>query len=142
MCLERSYTSTITPLQRDMSLQRILQVGGVLMSTYDMVGGHYQALQGRQLDEYDDAGFKAWHYVILDEGHLAKNPKTKRFQGLKALPFAHCLLLTGTPIQNQLKVRPSPTQNPSPCCRHNGLTLEAPARNSNPNPKSARGLPS
>jgi superfamily II DNA or RNA helicase len=45
-----------------------------------------------------------WDYVILDEGHIVKNTKTQRAQSLFQIPSAHRIVLTGTPIQNKLKV--------------------------------------
>lgn len=44
-----------------------------------------------------------WDYVVLDEGHVIKNPATKLFQSMQRLPSTHRLLLTGTPIQNKLE---------------------------------------
>ncbi|TDZ29364.1 putative helicase mot1 [Colletotrichum spinosum] len=43
-----------------------------------------------------------WNYVILDEGHLIKNPKAKITIAVKKLPSNHRLILTGTPIQNNV----------------------------------------
>lgn len=44
----------------------------------------------------------SWNYVVLDEGHLIKNPKAKISQAVKRLPSNHRLILTGTPIQNNV----------------------------------------
>ena len=43
-----------------------------------------------------------WNYCILDEGHLIKNPKTKLSSAIKSLSTRRRLLLSGTPIQNNL----------------------------------------
>ncbi|TPX14357.1 uncharacterized protein E0L32_005553 [Thyridium curvatum] len=43
-----------------------------------------------------------WNYVVLDEGHLIKNPKAKISQAVKRLASNHRLILTGTPIQNNV----------------------------------------
>lgn len=43
-----------------------------------------------------------WDYVILDEGHVIKNPQTKLWKSLSQLPSKHRILCTGTPIQNNL----------------------------------------
>lgn len=40
--------------------------------------------------------------MVLDEGHLIKNTKTKKFQAIKKLKSNHRFILTGTPIQNKL----------------------------------------
>lgn len=42
-------------------------------------------------------------YLILDEGHKIKNP-TKTTKGVHQIPAGHRILLTGTPIQNNLRV--------------------------------------
>lgn len=43
-----------------------------------------------------------WDYVILDEGHVIKNPQTKLYKGISELSSKNRLLLTGTPVQNNL----------------------------------------
>ncbi|KAJ2990580.1 hypothetical protein NUW58_g2879 [Xylaria curta] len=43
-----------------------------------------------------------WNYIILDEGHLIKNPKAKISLAVKKLASNHRLILTGTPIQNNV----------------------------------------
>lgn len=42
-------------------------------------------------------------YIILDEGHKIKNP-TKTSKGIRSIPAKHHFILSGTPIQNNLKV--------------------------------------
>ncbi|KAL7530112.1 hypothetical protein ACHAXR_003312, partial [Thalassiosira sp. AJA248-18] len=43
-----------------------------------------------------------WDYCILDEGHLLKNPKTATAKASRRLKATHKLILTGTPIQNNV----------------------------------------
>ncbi|KAL7554507.1 hypothetical protein ACHAWF_017964, partial [Thalassiosira exigua] len=43
-----------------------------------------------------------WNYCILDEGHLLKNPKTATAKASRRLRSRHRLILTGTPIQNNV----------------------------------------
>lgn len=45
---------------------------------------------------------KHWHYMILDEAQNIKNFKSQRWQRLLTMPSKHRLLLTGTPLQNNL----------------------------------------
>lgn len=40
-----------------------------------------------------------WNYVILDEGHIIKNGKTRTSIAIKNLVANHRLILSGTPIQ-------------------------------------------
>ncbi|OCK85531.1 hypothetical protein K432DRAFT_377542 [Lepidopterella palustris CBS 459.81] len=57
-----------------------------------------------QLILQDAAAFKrrAWHYLILDEAHNIKNFKTQRWQTLLTFRTQRRLLLTGTPLQNNI----------------------------------------
>lgn len=43
-----------------------------------------------------------WRYVVLDEGHKIKNDKTNISQALQGLSAEFRLILTGTPLQNNL----------------------------------------
>ena len=42
-------------------------------------------------------------YIILDEGHKIKNT-TKTSKNVRAIPADHHFILTGTPVQNNLRV--------------------------------------
>lgn len=44
-----------------------------------------------------------WRYVVLDEGHKIKNEKTAISQSLQGLKAEFRLILTGTPLQNNLQ---------------------------------------
>jgi hypothetical protein len=44
-----------------------------------------------------------WQYVIVDEGHQIKNPDAARSKAIKTIPGQHKLVLTGTPLQNNLE---------------------------------------
>ncbi|POS85715.1 P-loop containing nucleoside triphosphate hydrolase [Erysiphe pulchra] len=43
-----------------------------------------------------------WNYLVLDEGHLIKNPRAKITLAVKRLISNHRLILSGTPIQNNV----------------------------------------
>lgn len=43
-----------------------------------------------------------WNYCVLDEGHIIKNGKTKSSKAIKMLKANHRLILSGTPIQNNV----------------------------------------
>ncbi|EAY05467.1 Type III restriction enzyme, res subunit family protein [Trichomonas vaginalis G3] len=44
-----------------------------------------------------------WHYVIVDEAHELRNDETKRYKFMESMNIQNLLLMTGTPIQNNLK---------------------------------------
>lgn len=43
-----------------------------------------------------------WNYAVLDEGHLIKNPRAKITLAVKKIISNHRLILSGTPIQNNV----------------------------------------
>lgn len=43
-----------------------------------------------------------WNYCVLDEGHIIKNGKTKCSRAIKQVIANHRLILSGTPIQNNV----------------------------------------
>ncbi|KAK0548736.1 swr1 complex component [Tilletia horrida] len=45
---------------------------------------------------------RSWQYLILDEAHHIKNFRSQRWQTLLGFKSRHRLLLTGTPLQNNL----------------------------------------
>ncbi|KAI6782191.1 helicase-like protein [Emericellopsis cladophorae] len=53
-------------------------------------------------NEVDVLAEHNWNYIILDEGHLIKNAKAKISQAVKRFASNHRLILTGTPIQNNV----------------------------------------
>ncbi|MGD8939449.1 MAG: SNF2-related protein [Gammaproteobacteria bacterium] len=52
----------------------------------------------------DEAALLAfrYHYLILDEAHYIKNPKTKAARCVRNIDARHRLCLTGTPLENHL----------------------------------------
>uniref|UniRef100_A0A0N4ZRN7 ISWI chromatin-remodeling complex ATPase ISW1 n=1 Tax=Parastrongyloides trichosuri TaxID=131310 RepID=A0A0N4ZRN7_PARTI len=44
----------------------------------------------------------SWEYIIIDEAHRIKNEKTILAQGVRKIKSNHSILLTGTPLQNNL----------------------------------------
>jgi len=63
----------------------------VILSTYHTVRQDISALAAY--------GF---HYVILDESQMIKNPSSKLYQSIIELQSDHKIVLTGTPIENSL----------------------------------------
>ncbi|KAL8694764.1 MAG: hypothetical protein Q9224_003509, partial [Gallowayella concinna] len=65
----------------------------------DMIVTTYECFQA------DQAWFKrafVWNYVILDEGHKIKNEKSQIARALQALSAEYRLILTGTPLHNNM----------------------------------------
>ncbi|OOQ87563.1 Helicase swr1 [Penicillium brasilianum] len=63
----------------------------VLITSYQLVLQDQQSLKRRN-----------WHYMILDEAHNIKNFRSQRWQALLTFRTRARLLLTGTPLQNNL----------------------------------------
>ena len=53
-------------------------------------------------NDSDVLGPLNWNYLVLDEGHLIKNPRAKVTIAVKQLLSNHRLILSGTPIQNNV----------------------------------------
>ncbi|XP_059106906.1 LOW QUALITY PROTEIN: DNA excision repair protein ERCC-6-like [Peromyscus eremicus] len=83
--------------ERTRSLTRIQQRNGVIITTYQMLINNWQ-----QLGSCNGQAF-VWDYVILDEAHKIKSASTKSAICARAVPASNRLLLTGTPIQNNLQ---------------------------------------
>lgn len=67
----------------------------VLVTTYNLATG----------DVYDRKFLKEqkFNVCVYDEGHMLKNSSSSRYSGLMQLPAKFRLLLTGTPLQNNLQ---------------------------------------
>lgn len=66
----------------------------VILTTYNMViSSPDDRVLFRKLD---------FHYVIFDEAHMLKNMATARYENLMRVQASRKLLLTGTPLQNNL----------------------------------------
>ncbi|KAH9288566.1 hypothetical protein KI387_032683, partial [Taxus chinensis] len=63
----------------------------VMLTTYEMVIADSSHLRG-----------VPWEVLIVDEGHRLKNAGSKLFTLLNTFSFGHRVLLTGTPLQNNL----------------------------------------
>jgi TATA-binding protein-associated factor len=68
------------------------------LSKYDVVIASYETVRAdiEELSKVD------WLYCVLDEGHIIKNAKTKLAAAVKQIRAQHRLLLSGTPIQNNV----------------------------------------
>ncbi|XP_052074016.1 DNA excision repair protein ERCC-6-like [Mytilus californianus] len=82
--------------EKERALGKVQRRGGVLLTSYGLVVTSSEVI-GKQ-----DGREFVWDYVALDEGHKIKNP-TKTTKGVHAIPAKNRIILTGTPIQNNLK---------------------------------------
>ncbi|XP_063165080.1 DNA excision repair protein ERCC-6-like [Candoia aspera] len=83
--------------ERSQGLQRIQTEKGVLLTSYQMILANWE-----QLSSCDQQTF-IWDYLILDEAHKIKSPLAKTTKALRAIPAMNRILLTGTPVQNNLQ---------------------------------------
>ncbi|XP_019852330.1 PREDICTED: TATA-binding protein-associated factor 172 isoform X2 [Amphimedon queenslandica] len=69
-----------------------------VVSDYDLVIVSYDIVR----NDIDFFSGIHWNYCVLDEGHIIKNTKTKVTKAVKSLLANHRLILSGTPIQNNV----------------------------------------
>ncbi|XP_050540454.1 DNA excision repair protein ERCC-6-like [Daktulosphaira vitifoliae] len=65
---------------------------GIIITTYNGL-----------LTHVDDLLKFEWHYTILDEGHKIRNPNAKITIAVKHIKSNHRIIVSGSPIQNNLK---------------------------------------
>ncbi|KAK7868472.1 hypothetical protein R5R35_011216 [Gryllus longicercus] len=78
------------PLERE-KLRSKVKLHNLIIASYDIVR--------KDIDFFSTI---KWNYCILDEGHVIKNGKTKSSKAIKQLIANHRLILSGTPIQNNV----------------------------------------
>lgn len=86
-----SVTSYVGPPGERKAMRDHLDKPDIVITSYDVCRNDVEVLE-----KYN------WNYVVLDEGHLIKNAKAKISMAVKKLPSNHRLILTGTPIQNNV----------------------------------------
>lgn len=78
------------PIERERLRQQI-KYHNLVVASYDIVRKDIEFFQTIH-----------WNYCVLDEGHIIKNGKTKCSKAIKQLFANHRLILSGTPIQNNV----------------------------------------
>ncbi|XP_063160686.1 DNA excision repair protein ERCC-6 [Candoia aspera] len=73
-------------------IREIVACNGILITSYS-----YIRLLQDNLHKYN------WHYVILDEGHKIRNPNAAVTLACKQFSTPHRIILSGSPLQNNLK---------------------------------------
>uniref|UniRef100_A0A8D0F7C5 DNA excision repair protein ERCC-6-like n=1 Tax=Strix occidentalis caurina TaxID=311401 RepID=A0A8D0F7C5_STROC len=83
--------------ERTRNLERVQRKDGIIITSYQMLVNNWKQLATSHEQEF------VWDYVILDEAHKIKCPSNKTTKCVHAIPAKHRLLLTGTPVQNNLR---------------------------------------
>lgn len=86
-----SVTAYVGPPAERKAMKDNLDKPDIVITSYDVCRNDVDVLE-----KYN------WNYVVLDEGHLIKNAKAKISMAVKRLISNHRLILTGTPIQNNV----------------------------------------
>ncbi|XP_051837841.1 DNA excision repair protein ERCC-6 [Antechinus flavipes] len=73
-------------------IREIARCHGILITSYS-----YIRLMQDSINNHD------WHYVILDEGHKIRNPNAAVTLACKQFRTPHRIILSGSPMQNNLK---------------------------------------
>lgn len=73
-------------------IREIGNYGGIIITSYS-----YVRLMQESIQRYD------WHYVVLDEGHKIRNPNAAVTLACKQFRTPHRIILSGSPMQNNLK---------------------------------------
>ncbi|KAF8628445.1 hypothetical protein AX15_003960 [Amanita polypyramis BW_CC] len=91
------YTDNIRPILYTGNSRERARLLGKLRS-YDVIITSYEVVRNdiSNIDHMD------WLYCILDEGHVIKNARTKLTKAVKNIRAQHRLILSGTPIQNNV----------------------------------------
>uniref|UniRef100_A0AAY4A114 DNA excision repair protein ERCC-6-like n=1 Tax=Denticeps clupeoides TaxID=299321 RepID=A0AAY4A114_9TELE len=79
------------------TLLKIQKRRGVVLTTYGILSRRLT-----DLTHYKDQPFE-WDCVIFDESHMLKNSHTKRYKAALMLSNKFCILISGSPIQNNVK---------------------------------------
>ena len=93
----KQYTNNIRPILYHGGPSERSRLRG-LIKKYDVVIISYDILR----NDIEELSKINYNFCILDEGHIIKNPKTKLTKAVKSLHVAHRLILSGTPIQNNV----------------------------------------
>lgn len=89
--IKRSLSSSKMQARAEALVHRVFQKGHVVITTYAGLKIYSKILLKRR-----------WGYVVLDEGHKIRNPNAEVSLAAKRLRTPHRIILSGTPIQNNL----------------------------------------
>ncbi|CAN8188880.1 unnamed protein product [Coccothraustes coccothraustes] len=83
--------------ERTRNLERVQRKNGIIITSYQMLINNWKQLASRHEQEF------VWDYIVLDEAHKIKCPSNKTTKCVYAIPARYRILLTGTPVQNNLR---------------------------------------
>ncbi|NXL94299.1 ERC6L protein, partial [Alectura lathami] len=83
--------------ERTRNLEKVQRRSGIVITSYQMLIKNWQQLASCHGQDF------VWDYIILDEAHKIKCPSNKTTKCVYAIPAKHRILLTGTPLQNNLQ---------------------------------------
>jgi TATA-binding protein-associated factor len=86
-----SFLAYVGPSNERAKMRNKLSTVDIVITSYEVCRNDFAVLEPQN-----------WNYCVLDEGHLIKNPKTKTTIAVKKLNSYHRLILSGTPIQNNV----------------------------------------
>ncbi|XP_067876778.1 DNA excision repair protein ERCC-6 [Heterodontus francisci] len=78
--------------RKERLIREIAACDGILITSYS-----YVRIMQESIAHYN------WHYVILDEGHKIRNPNAAITVACKQFRTPHRIILSGSPMQNNLK---------------------------------------
>ncbi|MGH0152099.1 UNVERIFIED_CONTAM: hypothetical protein FKN15_027153 [Acipenser sinensis] len=89
---KKLFKLTNTVVFQDKLIPEIVACHGIIITSYS-----YIRIMQDYIQKYD------WHYVILDEGHKIRNPYAGVTVACKQFRTPHRFILSGSPMQNNLK---------------------------------------
>jgi SNF2 family DNA or RNA helicase len=85
----------ISTSKRNRELDFVLSNGGICLTSYGLVSSDAARISPEGT---------TWDYVVLDEAHTIKNHTTKIAKAVRCISSLHRVVLTGTPVTNNLQV--------------------------------------
>lgn len=88
-------------LREKFNIQAVSQKDVWTWQQYDVVVGSLDT--AKRPPHRDVVLHQPWDLLVIDEAHKLKNKKTKNWEMANSIPNKYLLLLTATPMQNQLR---------------------------------------
>ncbi|KAE8372045.1 SNF2 family N-terminal domain-containing protein [Aspergillus bertholletiae] len=89
---QKDAAKKIIPPNRDKSRRNLAPVVDIVITSYETLTSDIKWFRK-----------SVWRYVILDEGHRIKNHQSQRAQAIQRIRAEYKLVLSGTPVQNNLR---------------------------------------